>query len=397
MKRFLTEHRINLNVFATVLFVFTMLFTFDRFSFETVTTETPLIKIGELPMLRMDFVSLLFSLTALIGAAIGSILSYKGKKFSSLASTGLGIITMVFIFFDVDMLQILVPDMRISHVIMTLSRLSAIVLGASGLIVGLALSFVDLSKHKLSAAYGVTVSVFISVLAVSDMMYVFAYTIVAAILLIVGIAGQFFKEELIINEPNAKKCGIKTLIFDSADNILRAIPLVIIALTSYGYLVTNLEYSVSSVILAVGVTFIAYTIAGRRTIKNRNEYILYGIIALIAFALIVTSIFVSSLTIILLADAMFGFASGITNKKSTETRTSPLSFVITCIAVFIGAIISYVVIHDMSEVMNFSGNRVVYLVQSNLYIIITVLFAVRVALFALRPVIIKENYDNTQA
>ena len=86
MKKFLQNHRIDANVFCIVMYIFFMLFAYDEFCFDTVTTETPLIKLGQLPLLRTEFVALLFSLTALIGAAISMFLRIKGKAYSSILS-----------------------------------------------------------------------------------------------------------------------------------------------------------------------------------------------------------------------------------------------------------------------------------------------------------------------
>lgn len=80
MKTFLTKYRTDINVFAFFLYVFFLLFAYDSFCFDTVTTETPLLKIGDFPLLRTEFTAFLFSLTSVVGAAAGIVLRIKEKN-----------------------------------------------------------------------------------------------------------------------------------------------------------------------------------------------------------------------------------------------------------------------------------------------------------------------------
>lgn len=380
MKKFLQNHRIDANVFCIVMYIFFMLFAYDEFCFDTVTTETPLIKLGQLPLLRTEFVALLFSLTALIGAAISMFLRIKGKAYSSILSTVLGAVLLFVTFFDVDMLQILAPSMRISHVIMTLSRLSAVTVGLSGLAVGLAMPLIEWQKHAKAIFAGIIAALLLSTLAVEEKLYTLSFAIAAIILLFTGISGQFFNTDAPIGY---QKPFPENTVAQSADRFLSVFALTVISLTFSGYLADTEKYGNFAyfvcIAAAIGGFALAKGIRCKLTISS----------AVIAIVLCCVSIAFRPFALILLTAATTGFACGC-GRYNGDTQT-PWDFCVIALSAFIGAIVSYYVVHDISQVMTFSANRTVYLVQSNLFIPVAIALAAKV-LCCLADVLFNKKY-----
>lgn len=376
MKKFLIANRINANVFCIFLYMFFMLFSFDSFCFDSITTETPLLKIGELPMLRTDFVSLLFSLTFIIGAIIGVILRIKGKSFSSLLTTLLGIIALILVFFDVDTLQILAPTMRISHVIMTLSRISAILLGASGIIVGLALSLLESEKHTEAVIAGILTAVLLSLLACQEKLYTLSFVIVSLMLLFAGIVGQFFNNDMPIVSTRP---ALPESIFKTADKFFSVFVLTATSLTLNGYLTTSMGYGYSAYFICIFAMLGSFVLAKRLCCKAA---LLSSAIAIVLSGM---AIAFRPYVMILLACLAIGFAAGCSRHNNGASLVWDPG--VCAIAVFIGAIVSYYVVHDMSQIMTFSANRIVYLVQSNLFIPITVAMSLKLLCSAINVII----------
>lgn len=387
MKKFLTDRRIDLNVFAVFLFTFFIMLSFDPFCFDTITTETPLIKLGELPLLRTDFVALLFALTAIIGAAVGVVLRIKNKAFSSVLATLLGSITLILTFFDVDMLQILAPDMRISHVIMTLSRISAIVAGVSGLIVGLALPLLASEKHAGALLCGVLAAVMLSFLAVEEKLYTACFALVSVALLVIGIAGQFFNNDspLGYSAPEVAWSAVAA----GADRLLSVFALTVLCLTLCGYLTDTQGYGNAAYFICV------FTLAGGYALSKLTRCKAVITLSVAAIALSGVAIASRHFIIILLACAAAGLACGAC--RYNKCVSFPWDSLISVAAVFIGAVVSYYVIHEKSEIMNFSANRIVYLVQSNLFVPVVISLGIKLLCHILNIVFNKkgDHYDNS--
>lgn len=387
MKKFLTDNRLNANVFSVFLFVFFMLFSFDGFCFDTITTETPLTKIGELPLLRNEFVALLFSVTAIAGAAAGTVLRIKEKGYSSLLTTLLGVIVLFFAFFDVDALQIFAPDMRISHVIMTLSRLSAIIAGASGIIVGLALSLLDFKKYTGAIAAGVLSATMLSILAVQEKLYTLCFAIVTVILLATGIAGQYFKAD-----PTIKYTAptvIQGAVSAAADRLFSIFCITVLSLTLCGYLTDTEGYGYAAYFICVFVLTVSYIFAKKLDCKAVIPS------AAVALALSCAAIASRQFALVIFTCAAVGFAAG--SCRYNKCVSLPWNGLVSAVALFLGAIVSYYVVHELSQVMTFSANRTVYLVQSNLFIPIAIAVGAKLLYNVFDTIFNKKGdyYDNS--
>lgn len=368
MKRFLTTHRKDLSVFGIFLYMFFMLFSFDSFCFDTVTTETPLIKLGELPLLRLDFITLLFSLTAVIGAIIGTVMRTKNKQYSAAPVTALGCIALILVIFDVDMLQILVPDMRISHVVMTLSRLSAIIVGASGIFAGLALPLLSCDKHPKAILCGALAALLFSLLASVEKLYTLSFSAIALILIIIGISGDYFKDEAAA--AYKKPLFTKISVAYAVDRLFSVFAITVVLLTLGGYLTDTQEYGESAYFVCAFAVIGSYAFAKKTACKAT---VITSVIALISA---VVCIYSANYALVLFTCVATGFAAG--TGAHNDSESMPWDFLVSALSMFAGAIVSYYVIHEMSEVMKFSSNRIVYLVQSNLFIPVVVAFAAKV-------------------
>lgn len=388
MKNFLKNHRTDMNVFAVFLYIFFMLFSYDPFCFDSVTTETPLLKIGELPLLRSDFVALLFALTALIGAAIGTVLRFKNKGYSSIISTLLGVFMLFFVFFDVDMLQILAPSMRISHVTMTLSRLSAIAAGASGIVAGLALPLLSAEKHAKALISGVLAATLLSILAVQEKLYTMTFCAVSVILLVIGICGQFFNNDKCAE--NVKPVALSA-VAEAIDRFTSLFAVTVLCLTLSGYLTKTEGYGPSAYFICVLLILGGYALAKGTRFKTA------AVPSAAALILCCLSIAFRPFALIVITCAVAGFAAG--SSRYNDCETTPWDSLVSVAAIFIGAIVSYYVIHDLSEVMTFSSNRIVYLVQSNLFIPTAIVLGVKLIYNIIDLLTNKKGgiYDNLDA
>lgn len=119
---------------------FVLVATIDRYSLDYVSPETPFMKIGEMAFQRMELIAVLFGITMLAGLGIGKLFRMQAKTANMLAVGIGGCIVFLIGVFDVDFLQKLIPTLRISHVIMTVSQIIGIASGAIGLVVGLRMS-----------------------------------------------------------------------------------------------------------------------------------------------------------------------------------------------------------------------------------------------------------------
>lgn len=389
MKKFIADNRINFNVFSVFLFTFFILLSYNSFCFDTITTETPLIKIGDLPLLRNDFVSLLFALTAVVGAIVGTVLRVKGKRCPSVLITLTGAICVFITFFDVDMLQILAPDMRISHVIMTLSRISAIATGVSGLFIGMALPLLESEKHFKAVAAGVLVAVMLSFLAVEEKLYTMSFAFITVILLATGITGEFLKEEPLA--PYIAPVVPASVAAEAADRLFSVFSLTVASLTLCGYLKETEEYGFGAYFICILVIMGGYALAKGTRFKAAA---LPSAVALILSCL---SIAFRPFVLILFTCASIGFAAG--SSRYNGCTVMPWSSLVSAVAMFVGAIVSYYVIHELSVIMTFSSNRIVYLVQSNLFIPIAIAFGAKTLYNIIDFITNKKGdfYDNPDA
>lgn len=316
MKNIINKNTIHISAFSVVFYIVSIFITFDTYCKNQVTPETPLYNIAGLPFLRMDFILILFTAAFLIGSLV-SILLKKGIKILLPLSLGvLGCIALFISLFDVNTMQIIDPTMRISHVIMTVSRVLAIVAGASGIFAGIAVMavFNNLSSKKPILISSVS-AIILSVVANAENMQTVLYFVCAVLLLISSLAVDFSKSsDLEILKPKISKRSLAEFISVLSITVLFGI--------SYSVLREN-----------AGISETGFT----------------AISGLILLLLLIT----------------------LGDKQSN---------VINGLALLFGSVVSYICIHYASDVITYSGNRVVYVMPYSIgiaciaIIIVTILY-----------------------
>lgn len=309
MKKFLQTNAFNLSVFTFVFYIVSMFLTLDPYSKTEVTPETPLLNVAGLPFLRMEFVLIIFSLAFLIGTLIALIFKKAGRILLPFALGVTGLSALFFFLFDVNMMQLLDPTMRISHVIMTVSRVIAIVAGVSGLFAGIAAVFI--SKYKIASRACVPIavisSILLSVFANVQSLQTLLYFICGIMLLCSSVILDFFPQKTKTELP---VCSCKPSLTSGAA-FLTAFTLTVLYATLYSVLWEN-----------AGISTTGFTIAS-------------GLILLL-FAVLLS-------------------------KKCC--------CIIASIGMFLGAVVGYVLVHFASEVITYSGNRVIYVLPYGIWFI----------------------------
>lgn len=379
MKNFLTKHYHAINIFALSVFVTLILTSFDSFALNTMTPETPLLKIGTLPLSRTEFISALFGITCIAGALLAFAVRTKGGNYSPVCATVIGAVSVFLAVFDVNMLQILVPDMRISHVIMTLSRVSAIAVGLCGIPAGFALATLDIRKHSVAAAAGVAAGAILAVTALSDSLYTVAFALTGIICLAAGIWGSFFKGADI---PYIKPDLLPSLL-SCTDSVISCTGLAFVILVSYNYLTVTVAASYTLYAVCALLTLICFIAAGK--IKVPATAATAAVFTAVAIALCVTAVFVQTPFVTLLACCACGAMSGLSSSdRNTDVSVSGIAI---SASIFAGAVIACAAVHGMSEIVTYSGNRVVYVTGGEIFAIAAAFAAVKGIIYALTPVI----------
>lgn len=384
MLQVIKKNMSGMYAFGIALFLGVMFLTFESFGYKTITTETPLIKIGELPFLRMEFVALLFSLTAIIGALIGILLAKRLKKYSPIFIAITAAVTIFIALFDINMLQILVPDMRILHVAMTLSRLSAIALGACGLFVGIAVVTLPAESNNWKFTLsGVITAVLLSVLAVVEEWYMPIYICVAVVLFAVSICGEFIPTQ--INRSQGEKNNRTATAIGVIEIFLTISGICILILPLSSYLLNSLQMDIVSYIVLAG-TIIFVSLLAAKLLNGK-----YIIIALYAVTLLI------DLLLIFFADRFFvmigviltaaSFGAGMSRNK----QSGSVSVLITVSSLLIGAVLAYIIVHYMSDVIKFSNNRIIYALKDEVSILLTVWIAAKATIRVINSIMLPKH------
>lgn len=299
MKRFLEKNAASAAVFSVVFYIVSVLLTLDIYCKNEVTPETPLLNIAGLPFLRMDFVLLVFTLAFLLGALF-CVLLKPAVKWLPFGLGALGCIALFLCFFDVNTMQLLSPTMRISHVIMTVSRVLAIVAGASGVLAGFCLAALRSAAGQKAVLSAVVLAVLFSTGANAENGQTVQYFVCALFLLFASVLADFKPHKNTLPAPSA---FFKSAVAKPAfGQFVCVLALTVLFGTLYGVLCAN---------AALGQT--GYTLAG-------------GLVLLCLCAVFDM--------------AHFGFVSAL--------------------AAFLGSVLSYAAVHYVSQVVTYSGNRVVY-------------------------------------
>lgn len=314
MKTALKKHAADIIVSSVIFYIFSIFLSFDNYCKTQVTPETPLFNIAGLPFLRMEFISIIFAFAFIIGTLIIVLFKKADKFFLPFALGFTGILTVFISLFDVNTLQLFAPKMRISHVIMTVSQVLAIVAAVSGGFIGAACAVISRQKISSKAVLPSSLSAAVlSILANEENLQGGLFFISGILLLLGSIVSDFGFEY----KPAAKiKMDIKREI------------LPFILTVSFTALFGILYASV-------------YENAG---------FSLTGFTA------------VSGILIILFALSI---------KMDYNVFMQPA-------AIFIGTIISFVLVHFAGNVITYSGNRVIYVIP---YSILLILSAVCAGLF----------------
>lgn len=192
MKNRVQAHAAQFAAFSAVFFSGSLFLTLDIYCKNQVTPETPLLNIAGLPFLRMDFVLVVFATAFAVGMIAAGILKKFARGLRVLVLGGLGCIAVFLSLFDVDTLQLLAPTMRISHVIMTVSRVLAITAGAGGIFAGVYFSRLsDFGALKKPMCIGAAAAVVCSVFANAENLQTVLYAACGVLLLLGGLLSDF--------------------------------------------------------------------------------------------------------------------------------------------------------------------------------------------------------------
>lgn len=192
MKNRIQAYAARFAAFSAVFFSVSLFLTLDIYCKNQVTPETPLLNIAGLPFLRMDFVLVVFAAAFAVGTVAAMLLKKFARGLRALALGGLGCIAVFLALFDADALQLLAPTMRISHVIMTVSRVLAITAGAGGIFVGVYFSRLsDFCALKKPMCIGAAAAVACSIFANAENLQTVLYATCGVLLLIGCLLSDF--------------------------------------------------------------------------------------------------------------------------------------------------------------------------------------------------------------
>lgn len=321
MKTALKKHKTDIVVSSIIFYIFSIFLSFDNYCKTQVTPETPLFNIAGLPFLRPEFISIIFTFAFIIGTLIVALFKKADKFFLPFALGFTGILAVFISLFDVNTLQLFAPTMRISHVIMTVSQVLAIVAAVSGGFIGAACAVISRQKISSKAVLPCALSATVfSILANEENMQNGLFFISGILLLLGSIVSDFdfeYKpaEKIKINIKNEILPFILTVCFIALFGIL------------YASVYENAGFSLTGFTAVSGVL-------------------------LILFALSI--------------------------KMHYNIFMQPA-------AMFIGTIIGFVFVHFAGNVITYSGNRVIYIMPYSILLILSAVSAgLFITVFALK-------------
>ena len=338
---------------SNIMFVLLFLFSFDRYCLDFVTPETPFMQIAKLPFLRIEFISIIFSIAFLAGVVIALLFKKHSLKLVQISTMFIGLLALIIGIVDVNLFQILFPTMRISHVIMSVSRMTGIILGVSGVFVGISIACL-LGQKQLSKGilYGTIIAVAMSVIAISEQWYNIMYILCGSVILLIAIMSQYCKLEK--SDISAPKFAIKTNIFPDISTFFGIITFVLMAILGYQYLTISLKTSTTLYVMTLAVAIIGYLICAKLNFLNVSKIILMLVMIIVwAINILLPTAIMTVVAFIVTAVTMGAFADSEKDNSYNNSLTI-------AIALLISVVVSYILIHYFSEVVKHSNNRVVY-------------------------------------
>lgn len=341
------------NVMAVIIaFVMVFALSFQYYFSKFISPETPLMNIGGIPFQHIEFVSILFTVAMLIGVLVSQfLLKEKIFKLVPICIAVLGFIAIFIGMFTVDFFQKLAPTMRISHVIMTASRLNGIILSASGLFVGIILSAA--MSHTKRIIHALVLALLLTVFAYSLNAFSSVYIVLGVAIVILAIVYGFIGvDNNSVKLPSENRI-LSVKMLDKISPVIKGGIISYFFVYGYYYFINTLSLSAIAFAVTAITAGIIWLLFSSITI---HKY------AKIVCELIVISLFVANACVptisLLLLSIMFGAALlGMCNKKECKEKYSIISG---CAGAIIFAIIAMVVNHYMAEITKFSSNRIVY-------------------------------------
>lgn len=341
------------NVMAVIIaFVMVFALSFQYYFSKFISPETPLMNIGGIPFQHIEFVSILFTVAMLIGVLVSQfLLKEKIFKLVPICIAVLGFIAIFIGMFTVDFFQKLAPTMRISHVIMTASRLNGIILSASGIFIGIILSAA--MNHTKRIIHALVLALLLTVFAYSLNAFSSVYIVLGVAIVILAIVyGYIGVKNNSVNLPSENRI-LSVKMLDKISPVIKGGIISYFFVYGYYYFINTLSLSAIAFAVTAITAGIIWLLFSSITI---HKY------AKIVCALIVISLFVANACVptisLLLLSIMFGAALlGMCNKKECKEKYSIISG---CAGAIIFAIIAMVVNHYMAEITKFSSNRIVY-------------------------------------
>lgn len=365
------------NIMAVIVaFVTVFAISFQYYFSKFISPETPLMNIGGIPFQHIEFVSILFTVAMLLGVIVSQfLLKEKIFKLVPICIALLGFIAIFIGMFTVDFFQKLAPTMRISHVIMTASRLNGIILSVSGIFVGIILSAV--MNHTKRIIHALVLALILTIFAYSLNAFSTVYIVLGVAIVILAIVYGY-----IGIKNNSVKLPSENRIL-SIKIIDKISPIIIGGSISYFFV-----YAYYYFINTVGLSPIVFAVTA---ITAGIIWLLFSSITIhkyvkIVCLLIVIALFIANACVptisLLLVSIMCGAALlGMCNNKE---KKEIYSLIYSCTCAIIFAIIAMVVNHYMAEITKFSSNRIVYEPSVYGFFILLGMIIIRVIIDCLR-------------
>lgn len=387
IKKYLDKNYMSLLSLASLIFVLMTFFTFKEYCYTSIATDEPLCTIFNLPFYRMEFVQIIFSISLTIGLILGYSLKDKIHKFAPISTAILGIIIIFLAIFDVDMLQTLLPMNRISHIIMTISRVFSIVLGVSGIAIGLNVSMLTDNYQKINIKYiiiSVIFTLLLSTITIAQNWFVQIYILIGLCIMLLAILLEYKK----INKPNDNVSSIDN------NQIIRIINnafVIFIAILFFtvirNYFLNTLKFNLISYNIIAGLTILSFIIGQRYKL---NVYIKYTLL-IITIIYLILLIYLQSEIFVTIGSILQGFTLG--QLYSLHINNKKLSNIINSIMFIIATIISYIIVHKLGDVVKFSPNRIFYAINSDIFIIMMIFMIILLVVSIIKDRLLKVNKD----